>query len=99
VSECGITIYHLFQGGWGKRGWEKFQGSWGKRDSDLKFDGSNVDGDTMAEVLAEDNDTEESKRGWSSLRGAWGKRAGDWANFRGQFSKHYDSGRYEPDFY
>lgn len=103
MSECGITIDHLFQGGWGKRGWEKFQGSWGKRDSDLDSDGSSssssLDDETMAEVLAEENDTEDPKRGWSSLRGGWGKRAADWANFRGQFSKHNVSGHYEPDLY
>jgi hypothetical protein len=99
VSECEITIDNLFQGGWGKRGWEKFQGSWGKRDSDLDFDGSSLDDDTMAEVLAEVNNTENSKRAWSSLRGGWGKRGADWANFRGQFSKHYVNGHYEPHFY
>jgi hypothetical protein len=99
VSERRITIDNLFQGGWGKRGWEKFQGSWGKRDSDLDLDGSSQDDDTMAEVLAEANDTEDSKRAWSSLRGGWGKRGADWANFRGQFSKHCVSFHYEPYFY
>jgi len=89
VSERGITINHLFQGGWGKRGWEKFQGSWGKRDSDLDIYGSSLDDYTMAEALADENGTEDSKRAWSSLRGGWGKRAADWANFRGQFFKHY----------
>lgn len=99
MSEYRITITHLFQGGWGKRGWEKFHGSWGKRDSDLDFDGNSLDYDTMAEVLAEENDTEDSKRAWSSLRGGWGKRAADWANFRGQFPKHYVSDHYEQDFH
>jgi hypothetical protein len=99
VSEYEITIFHLFQGGWGKRGWEKFHGSWGNRDSDLDLDGSSLDYDTLAQVLAEENDNEDSKRAWSSLRGGWGKRAADWANFRGQFPKHYVSGHYEPDFH
>lgn len=93
-----ITADYLFQGGWGKRAWEKFHGAWGKRDSDLDFDGSSQDDDTMAEILDEDNDSEDVKRAWSSLRGGWGKRAADWANFRGQFSNHYVSGRCEPDF-
>lgn len=94
-----IITGHPFQGGWGKRAWDKFHGSWGKRDSDLDFDGSRLDDDTMAEVLSEENDTEDTKRAWSSLRGGWGKRAADWANFRGQFSKYYASGHYEPDFF
>jgi hypothetical protein len=85
--------HHLFQGGWGKRGWDKFHGSWGKRDSDADVDNSSLDDYLATEGLAEDEDNEDMKRAWSSLKGGWGKRAADWVNFRGQFSSLRISGR------
>jgi hypothetical protein len=82
----------LFQGGWGKRGWDKFHGSWGKRDSNLDVDNSSLDDYLGNEDLAEDDDSEDVKRVWNSLKGGWGKRAADWVNFRGQFSSLLLSG-------
>lgn len=86
LSETRADHSHLFQGGWGKRGWDKFHGSWGKRDSDLDFDVNSLDNDVADEELVDEESGEDMKRAWSSLKGGWGKRAADWANFRGQFS-------------